>query len=135
VVKKKKQHLLLKLLAKLQLLLAKLQSKRATLLLKRLKKLLLLLLPLTKLLPLLAKLLLLLAKLQPPLTPLLKLLLPSNSGPGTKNRPLGRFFFACTSRLSTRSSKTQRPIEVLGKTPGCIWAEPCNGKGNGYFAW
>jgi hypothetical protein len=97
VVKKKKQHLLLKLLAKLQLLLAKLQSKRATLLLKRLKKLLLLLPPLTKLLPLLAKLLLLLAKLQPPLTPLLMLLrlplLPSNSGSRNEKPAFGPVFF------------------------------------------
>ncbi|MHB1060756.1 MAG: hypothetical protein ACYC39_06140 [Thiobacillus sp.] len=97
MVKKKKQHLLLKLLAKLQLLLAKLQSKRAKLLLKLLTKLLLLLLPLTKLPPPLAKLHPLLAKLQPPLTPLLMLLrlplLPSNSGSRNEKPAFGPVFF------------------------------------------
>jgi hypothetical protein len=89
VVKKKKLLLLLKWLAKLQLLLAKLQSMLA----KLLKKLLPLLLTL---LPLLAKLQPLLAKLQAPLLtllPLLKLLLlPSNSGQALKTGLRAGFF-------------------------------------------
>jgi len=112
------------LLAKLQSLLAKLQSMPAKLLKKPLTKPLLLLLTL---LPLLAKLQPLLAKLQPLLAPLLTLLPlplpPSNSGSRNENRPSGRFFFACTSRLSTKSSKTQRPIGVFGKTADSNWAE------------
>lgn len=111
MAKKKKQlRLLLKLLAKLQSKLAKLQSKLA----KLLKKLLPLLLTL---LPLLKKLLPLLAKLPPPLAKLLLPLLPSNSGSrNEKNRPTGRFFFACVSRKPTKSSKILRPRVVFGET-------------------
>ena len=121
MAKKKKQlRLLLKLLAKLQSKLAKLQSMLAKLLKKLLPLLLMLPLLLTKLLLLLAKLPLLLVKL---LT-LLLLLLPSNSGSrNKKNRPSGRFFFACVSRKSTKASKTQRPLAVFGKTANSNWVE------------
>ncbi|MHB1214830.1 MAG: hypothetical protein ACYCY9_07555 [Thiobacillus sp.] len=97
--KKKRLHLLLKLLAKLQSLLAKLQSMRAKLL--------------KKLLPLLTKLLLLLAKLQPLLTlllaPLLTLLLPllppSNSGFRNKKTGLRAGFFTPERRANRQGCR------------------------------
>ena len=88
------------MLAKLQSKLAKLQSMPAKLLKKLLHPLLTLLLLLAKLQLLLAKLQPLLAKLLAPLLMLLHLhlhpLLPSNFwSRNEKNRPSGRFFYAC----------------------------------------
>ena len=77
-----------------------------------LKRLLLKLLLRWKLL-LLKKLLLLLKKLHLLLTLLLLLLLPSNSGFRTKNRPSGRFFYACKKRSS-------RVMASVRRGSGCV---------------
>ena len=77
------------------------------------------------LLPLLAKPLLLLAKLQPLLAKLLVLLrlplLPSNTGSGTKNRPSGRFFFACNLWLRAYARKrSRRATASISRGSGCV---------------